>query len=251
MRKLWFVVPAAVAVIFVATRLDAQPVQTPPAGAQDRVWSAAFSAGLTSSAPGSGAALGGSMVLDMTDRLAVEVAGGWLDRGRGSDGVTLGGSLLVNLLPQAHKAVPFVAMGAAVVRTSFNMDDPEFLGRMSGQFGPGAIMVPFHGARVGGMMQGTYMGPGRWTGTWTAGPTVDLSSMPMFYQQRLDTMQMGPNGRWGMQSFTDPALNVGGGVRFNVSERFYVRPDARALIVLSDGDTHTFGTFTVSFGTRF
>ncbi len=251
MRRVSLFIRAAAAVLVAPAALAAQTVQPVRATSPDRPWSVAFSAGLASASPGTGAALGGVMVVDVNDRVALEVAGNWLNRGRGSEGMTAGAGVLLNLLPQAHNAVPFVALGAAVVRTSFDMDDREFLGGMSGQFGPGATMVPFQGMGQGGMMQGSYSGPGHWTGAWTTGPTVDLSSMPMFYQQRLGPMQMGANGRWGMRSFTDPALSVGGGVRFNVTERLYVRPDARALIVIADGNRHTVGTLTLGMGVTF
>ena len=39
----------------------------------------------------------------------------------------------------------------------------------------------------------------------------------------------------------DPVVDVGGGARFNVTKRLMVRPDARALIVLADGEAHTVG----------
>lgn len=251
MQKFSLFVRAAVVLLLSPASLAAQTVQPVRATSPDRPWSAALGVGLGSTSPGRGAALGGAMVFDVSDRVAVEVAGNWLDRGRGSDGTTIGGGVLLNLLPQGHTAVPFVALGAAVVRSSFDMDDGVFLGGMSGQFGPGATMVPFQGMGQGGMMQGPYRGPDHWTGTWTTGPTVDLSGMPMFYQQRLGPMQMGANGRWGMRSFSDPAVSVGGGVRWNVTERLYVRPDARALVVMADGDRHTVGMFTVSLGMRF
>ncbi len=251
MRRIALIIPTLVAVLVAPAALGAQTNQPVRAASVDRPWSVALGAGLTSTSPGSGATLGGALVLDLSERVAVEVTGSWLAARRGSDGVTLGGSVLLNLLRGEPKAMPFVSLGAAVVRTSFDMDSAEFLGRMAGAFGPGATMVPFQGSPHGGMMQGPYAGPNYWTGAWTNGPTVDLSSMPMFYQQRLGPMQIGADGRWGMRSFTDPALSVGGGVRFGVSERFYVRPDVRALILMADGDRDTIGMFTVAVGMTF
>lgn len=251
MHTISVLIRTVVALLMAPAALTAQTVQPVRATSPDRPWSATLGAGLTATSPGRGAALGGAIVIDVTDRVAVEVTGSWLDRARGSNGMTVGGSLLLNLVPQGHAAVPFVALGAAVVRTTFDMDDGIFLGGMSSQFGPGATMVPFQGMGQGGMMQGPYTGPDHWTGTWTTGPTVDLSSMPMFYQQRLGPMQMGADGRWGMRSFADPAFSLGGGVRFDVTERLYLRPDARALLVLADGDRHTVGMFTLGVGVRF
>lgn len=251
MHNISVIIRTALALLIAPATLTAQTAQPVRATSPDRPWSATLGAGLTSTSPGQGAALGGAMMFDVNDRVTVEVAGNWLDRGRGSNGVTVGGSLLLNLASQRRAAVPFVALGAAAVRTTFDMDDRVFLGGRSGQFGPGATMVPFQGMGQGGMMQGPYTGPDYWTGTWTAGPTVDLSNMPMFYQQRLGPMEMGTDGRWGMRSFTDPALSLGGGVRFDVTERLYLRPDARALVVLADGGRHTVGVFTLGAGVRF
>jgi hypothetical protein len=56
---------------------------------------------------------------------------------------------------------------------------------------------------------------------------------------------------WGTRSFTDPAVNLGGGLRFDVTDRLMIRPDARALIVFGDGQTHTLGVFVVHVGYRF
>ena len=64
-------------------------------------------------------------------------------------------------------------------------------------------------------------------------------------------MTIPADGRWGMRSFTDPALSLGGGVRLDVSARLYVRPDARALIVIANGSTHTVGVFSLGIGYRF
>jgi hypothetical protein len=224
----------------------AQPDQPAPAS----WWSLAVTGGMTSMSPGHSGTLGGAMIVDLSDRIALEVSGNWLAGGHGSDGLTMGGGVILSLRSHLARTVPFVSAGAAAVRASFDMDDRAFLGRMSGQFGPGAWMVPFAGSPHGGMMQGAYNGPGYWHGQWS-GPTVDLTKMPMFYQQRMGVMRMGQDGRWGMRSFTDPALSVGGGVRFNVSERLYIRPDARALVVVGDGDTHTIGTFTIGLGMTF
>ena len=59
------------------------------------------------------------------------------------------------------------------------------------------------------------------------------------------------NGRWGMQSFSDPAISLGGGVRLELSPRFFVRPDARALVVIANGTSYTVGVMTIGFGYRF
>ena len=43
----------------------------------------------------------------------------------------------------------------------------------------------------------------------------------------------------------------GGGVRLDITEKVYVKPDARALLVVGGGDTYTVGSFSVSLGYRF
>lgn len=78
-----------------------------------------------------------------------------------------------------------------------------------------------------------------------------VGALPPFYARRLGALDFPRGGRWGARDFTDPALSLGGGLRFNVSERVMVRPDARALVVFSDGDTHTIGVFVVHVGYRF
>jgi hypothetical protein len=56
---------------------------------------------------------------------------------------------------------------------------------------------------------------------------------------------------WGKQSFTDPAASIGGGIRFNVSDRVMIRPDIRALLIFADGDTHTMTVAAFNVGYRF
>jgi hypothetical protein len=58
-------------------------------------------------------------------------------------------------------------------------------------------------------------------------------------------------GGWGSRSFTDPAVSVGGGIRFNVNEHVMVRPDIRALVAFAAGETHTLGVFGMQVGYRF
>ena len=50
---------------------------------------------------------------------------------------------------------------------------------------------------------------------------------------------------------TDPAVDVGGGLRFNVSSRLMIRPEARALFVLAESETHTVGVFVLDVAYRF
>jgi hypothetical protein len=58
-------------------------------------------------------------------------------------------------------------------------------------------------------------------------------------------------GAWQTRSFTDPAMSLGAGVRFNVTQHLMVRPDIRALVVFANGETDTVGLFGVQLGYRF
>ncbi len=119
-------------------------------------------------------------------------------------------------------------------------------------------MVPLQGMSGYGMMGGGYYGPSGMMGSWNPGtqgswpgPTFTLGQMPMFYANRLGSMTVPQNGMWGMRSFTDPALSLGGGVRLDLTQRLSVRPDARALVVIGNGDSYTIGVFSFNVGYRF
>lgn len=228
-----------------ASAAAAQPA--PPSNNHPLAASATI--GMTSGSPGSGAALGGRLSYDVTDRIGLEASGGWLQHGAGADGAALFGSVLFNLIPASRQIVPYAAAGAGLYRMSFDLDNQRFFGRVNTQFLPGTQMVPLSGMRGYGMMQ-NYAGTGPWAGTWT-GPTWNAGEMPMFYQQRLGIMQVPMNGHWGMRSFTDPAFSLGGGVRVNVTPHFSLRPDARAFFVRARGDSQTNGVFTLGLDYRF
>ncbi len=205
--------------------------------------------GMTGGSPGAGAALGGRLSYDVTDRVGLEAAGSWLQHGAGADGAALLGSVLFNMVPASRNIVPYAALGGGVYRASFDLDNARFFGGVNTQFLPGTRMVPLFGTRGFGMMQ-NYTGAGPWTGTWT-GPTWNAGRMPMFYQQRMGVMQVQMNGHWGMRSFTDPALSFGGGVRVNMTPHVSLRPDARAILVHANGGSYTTGIFTVGLDYRF
>jgi opacity protein-like surface antigen len=205
--------------------------------------------GIANGSPGSGAALGGRLAYDVTDRVGLEATGSWLQHGAGADGATFLGSVLFNMLPGSRHVVPYAAIGAGIYRASFDLDNDRFFGRVNTQFLPGTQMVPLSGMRGFGMMQ-NYAGYGPWMGTWT-GPTWDAGQMPMFYQRRMGLMQVPMDGHWGMRSFTDPAFSLGGGVRINVTPHFSLRPDVRAIMVRTRGDSYTTGMFTLGLDYRF
>lgn len=177
-----------------------------------------------------GGAIGGLLVRDVTSRLAVEASGSYLGRGMGSNGLTASASLLAHLRPTSEKAVPYLVAGAGIYRASFAMGDERFQGPMS--------------------MGGSMMGGGSMMNWASSGQVWDYGQMPHFYGSRLATE--GTVGRYeGERSFTDPVFSFGGGLRIDLGSRLTLRPDLRALVVTSGGDTNTLGLFTINLGYRF
>lgn len=82
-------------------------------------------------------------------------------------------------------------------------------------------------------------------------PTFGMMGMGRdFYGERL--ARMGVEGASsGRRAFTDPAVSLGAGLRIDLGSRLDLRPDGRALVVISGGETHTVGVFTVNVGYRF
>ena len=175
-----------------------------------------------------GAALGAVLVRDLGSRLAIEGSGAYLGHGMGSSAFALSANLLVQLRARSEKVVPYVALGGGLYRASFDMGN-----RQSGS--------------MGGMMNYGMM---TWSGPVSTWPTSAFA-MPMFYANRLAGRTDWQARGYGRESFNDPALNIGAGLRIDLGSRLFLRPDARALVVARDGDTHTVGVFTVNFGYGF
>ena len=209
-----------------------------------------FVGGAGSTTSTTGVALGGSALFDLNDRASLEAQGTYLDRGAGADAMNVSGSLLVNLIPARERIVPYAAVGGGVYRTSFDLANRAFFGPIGAQFGPGSAVCPAPGTGFG---IGPAAGFGPSTGTCPA-PVAGywgVGQMPGFYARRLGPMVVPAGGAWETRSFTDPAMSVGGGLRFNLNEHLMVRPDIRALMVFADGDTHTMAVFGVNVGYRF
>ncbi len=179
--------------------------------------------GLAAASQGNGAAMGAQVAFDVTDGFVLEVDGSYLGRRAGSHGMSATASILVNLVPADRKTVPYLAVGGGVYRASFGLGHDQFFWQM----------IPISGMHGFGMMQGPY------------------DHMPGFYVDQLGQMMVPANGRWGMRSFADPALSVGGGIKLDISSRLYVRPDARALIVIANRDTYTVGVMSIGLGFKF
>ncbi len=215
---------------------------------------ASLQAGFASGSMGSnGASLGGTIVTDLSPRLALEATGTYHGQGMGADALSASANLHVLLRPRTERTVPYLTLGGGVYRTSFDMGNARFNGPMNGSAANGA-----GGYGPGyGMMGGGYGGYGGY-GTMGAGypgsgaSNWNYGSMPMFYGSRMGALSSGPDGRpYGQRSFTDPAVSVGAGLRIDLGSRLVLRPDGRALIVLADGDSRTVGVFTLNVGYAF
>lgn len=206
--------------------------------------------GVGSGSSDTGIAAGGALLFDLHERVSLEGQGTYLGRGRGADAFAAAGSVLVNLLPATRPLVPYAAFGGGAYHVSFDLVDPRFLGPVGTQFGAGSTVCPAPGSGFG-----SGPGPGFGAGTGTCAATASgywgVGALPNFYARRLGPLAFPRGGAWERRGFTDPALNIGGGLRFHVSERLMIRPDARALVVLADGETHTLGVFVVHVAYRF
>jgi hypothetical protein len=206
--------------------------------------------GFGSTTQTTGVALGGSVLFDLNDRTSVEAEGTYLDRGVGASALSASGSLLVNLVSSRRQVVPYAAVGGGVYRASFDLASPQFLGQIGTQFAPGNMVCPAPGTGIG-PGPGAGFGPGTGTCPATAAGYWGVGQMSNFYARRLGPMVVPAGGVWETRSFTDPAVSIGGGLRFNVNEHVMVRPDVRALVVFGNGDTHTLTVFGVNVGYRF
>jgi hypothetical protein len=212
----------------------ATEVLPPPACAQDALpmrggdrTTAYLQAGLSTARPHmSGIGGGGSLVVRLGRRLALEGSGSYLDRGAGAAAATLTVNALLDLGPPRQKAVPYLLLGGGAYRASFDTMDRRFIGAaQAGEMRTG---------RYRHLMQGN---PAGW----------DLGQLPSFYAERL-AASIERDGRNGIQTFTDPAFAVGAGVRIRLGRAWAMRQDARALVVTSDGRFYTVGMFTVQVG---
>jgi hypothetical protein len=208
-----------------------------------------FAAGAGSATSTTGVAIGGSVLFDANDRLALEAQGLYLDRGAGADAFNVTASVLVNVLPASRRLVPYLAAGGGLYRASFELANPRFLGPIGNQYSAGTVVCPATGMG-GGPGPGAGFGPGDATcpgaqNYWGVG------QMNAFYANRLGAISIPADGVWHTRSFVDPAVSLGGGLRFNVNERVMIRPDVRALLVFADGDTQAVGLYGISVGYRF
>ncbi|HSL24559.1 MAG TPA: hypothetical protein VK886_23685 [Vicinamibacterales bacterium] len=210
-----------------------------------------FSVGLTGglgTGDRAGGALGASFSLALTPRVAAELEATYADRGPGVDAYVFEGRVQIALTPRDSRFVPQVVFGAAAYRANFNMGHRELFGQVAG--------MPW---RQYGMMNGRPYGAGpgsMWgplSGTrpeWAPQVPLNLTQIPPFYARRMGLVDPA-DAALTTRRFTDPAAVFGGGVTFNATKHIYVRPEARALLVIGDGDTYTIGFFGAKVGFTF
>lgn len=213
-----------------ATSAHAQPAAVEPY----RPASIGVLGGLSAGSGDTGGTVGLTLAFDATDRVGVEARGLATGRDIASMGFEATGTMLF-AVARTPKTAPYVAAGGGLYRASFDLNHDAMFGAVGSQFG-GTMMTSIQG--TSGFMMGN-------------GVVFNGSRMPAFYANRLGQMTVPANGRWGMRSFTDPALTIGGGIRLDVTERLYVRPDVRALMVFGGGDRLTLVTMTFAIGYRF
>jgi hypothetical protein len=185
-----------------------------------------FGIGLAVGATEAGAALGLGVDHLVANRLSLQVAVGYLDRGLRAQAWTAHAGVRLDLADKGADTTPFLALGAGVYHASFDR-----IGYGMSLEGGAACM----GA---------------------TGAAACYADMPRFYAQRMwsDRGTWSDGGRtwWPpRREFTDPTVVVGAGVRWNVTPQLAVVPDARALLVFGDGDSDALGIFTLNVAYRF
>jgi hypothetical protein len=176
-----------------------------------------------------GATVGGSLLVDLNRRLAVEGSGLYLDRGAGASAASLSAGLVVNLGSRDESAVPYLVAGVGLYRASFDTRNARFAGPApSGEMGI---------RRYRHVMEG---GPPGW----------DLGELPPFYADRVESL-IAREGRSGSRSFSDPALSVGAGVRIHLGRGWSARQDVRAQLLMRSGEVYPMWVFTIHIGRGF
>lgn len=204
--------------------------------------------GIATGAADTHGAVGGTVVFDVTDRLGLEGSVLYLDRGPATYGVAASGNLVVSLVSRRERLVPYALGGFGVYHAGFDLQAPRYLGPIGPGIGAGSTYCPGMGGN-----RGPGYGAPSWAGTGTCQGTGywAVGDLPEFYARRLGSLPVPANREWGRRSFTDPAFSVGGGLNIRLTNHWQLRPDARALIVIRNGHTHTLGVYTVSAGYRF
>lgn len=231
MKRFSFLFAAVAFAVLSATPVAGQPAAA--SGPLSRPVSLALLGGVSAGSGDAGASAGGVLTFDASNRVAVETRSVFLQREAGVHGLELTTTALTTIA-SSERASPYLALGGGLYRASFGFREDRLFGAMSGA----------------GMMSGDTMSTGDPRTPSQAGGGDGSRSMGSFYANRLRQPAFASSGRM-MRSFTDPAITVGGGLRFDVNDRVFVRPDVRALVVFSGGDRLVLTTMTVGLGFRF
>jgi hypothetical protein len=188
--------------------------------------------GISTGSGETGASIGASARYDFSPRVAIEGGALFSDRGTGADAWSIDGRFTFTLVT-AGRARPYASAGVGVYRASFDVDDRVWpdMDAWRDRFGQAApVQLP------AGM-------PANWN--------MGFYGMRLLERMAAAWQPMAGSGPRMHESFTDPAISVGGGVRIDLGERLVARPDARLLMVLRDGRSQQIGQFTVDLGFRF
>jgi len=177
----------------------------------------------------SGAAVGASIVLHAGRRFALEGSGSYVDRGAGSSAASLSVNAILHLAAREEEAVPYLVAGAGLYRASFDTRIARFAGPAPS--GP--------------------MGSGRYRHLMKPGPPGwDLGELPAFYGDRV-AADIARGGRTGGLTLNDPAVALGAGMKVRLGRSWSMRQDARAQLVMRNGEVYALGVFTVQIGRGF
>lgn len=182
-----------------------------------------------------GPAVGAALSAGLTPRLSIEAQVALLDRGPGATAAAGLGGLLVHFAESRARVVPFAALGIGLYHARFRMGGTGMFGRYGWTTPPGPGM-------------GVWYGPAGASGT---GPLPWPAHVPRFYAARAGEVQPPLDGRWPTRSFTDLMAAMGAGARVELGGRLFLRPDARALVIFGNGDTHAVSVLSIGVGARF
>ena len=193
--------------------------------------------------------VGATASVELSDRVAVEGAFDYFERGPATSAFALTGNLRFNLLT-GRRVTPFVVGGGGLYHTDFDLDDPRYLGPVGANARAGSLYCTGMQGRTG-----PGFGAPSWAGTGTcpagAAGYWAVGDLPNFYARRLGTLTVPAGGQWGHRTFTDPAVTVGGGLTVHLTDHWALRPEGRALIVFRNSHSHALGVYGVSLGYRF
>ena len=165
-------------------------------------------------------AVGGGVARDVTPRFTVEANAMYINQQSGSWSADAG--MRLNLLPATRSMVPYFAVSGGVLGGSTRRLDLDGIERM--------------GQDVRGFLQ---------TQLQTDHSHGFAELLPKVTTAMEDAKKYASGG-----SYADAMMTMGGGVRIDAGPHVFVRPDARAQLVFSDG-TKVRGLFTLNFGYRF